>query len=123
MDRFDRPQGGELTRVSARRDDPGLLAWKLLTHRRWFTGVDLPLVPPDLFNGFQQQLISPDVFKGFQQQTFPEDFVKGFQRPVTQPDRTDDVRMPDNAKEQSTSQDSRSRDLAETDESDEPTDA
>jgi hypothetical protein len=119
LDRYDRPQGGELTRVTARRDDPGLLAWKRLTQSQRFTGLDLPLVPPDVFKAWREQMGS-EVFRGWEQ--LGSQVLRGLRQPVAQPDRADDGPMPKNGEEQSTSEDSKSESLSEADDSDKPTD-
>jgi PIN domain len=141
LDRYDRPQGGELTRVTARRDDPGLLVWKQLAKPRWPTGLERPVLSPEVLRGFQewaqvskrlqeQMQEQAQVFKGIQQwaQVFKgiqeqAQVFRRLQESVTQPDRPDDAPAPDNGEEESTSGNSQSKNLSEANENDEPTDA
>ncbi len=146
LDRYARPQGGEFTRVTARNDDPGLLAWKLLANRRWMTGLDRPLVPPDVLKEWREQIgseilrpwreqLGSAFVRQWQEQIGSEilrpwleqmgsNLLKGWRQAGAQADRGDDVPAQDNGEEKPTSdENAESEGLGEDDDGDEPTDA
>jgi hypothetical protein len=133
LDRYDRPQGGELTRVTARGDDPGLLAWR----RREQMGSDVltrwqDQMGSSVLRRWQEQIgssvlrrwqdqIGSSVLRQWQDQ-MGSDVLKRLRQPGAQLDRTDDAVTSESDEEQSTSEDSKSKRPSE-DESDEPPDA
>ena len=75
LDRYDRPIGGELTRITAKDDDPGLAQWAILDAHDFFPWVKLS---PDMLKVLSQRPIVPSasVLKLFGQQVPSAAFSK-----------------------------------------------
>ena len=124
LDRYARPQGGEFTRVTARDDDPGLRAWKLLAQRRRMTGIDRPLVPPDILRDWREQMGSLQIGSEFVRQMREQmgSNLLRAQQVRTQADRNDEVPVQNNGEEKSAAENADSANLGEDDDREESTD-
>jgi hypothetical protein len=83
LGRYDRPIGGELTRVTAKDDDAGLLQWAVLDMSNSYPGFRLPrdifrfqqpIIPENLLR-FQQPIIFENILK-LRQPIIPENLLK-----------------------------------------------
>ena len=76
LDRYDRPIGGELTRITAKDDDAGLLQWAILDASNSFSDLRLP---PGYFSKLlgQQPAFPPGYFSKLlgQQPAFPPGYL------------------------------------------------
>ena len=81
VDQWDKPVGGEVTRIEALSDDPGRRAWvaaEWLRTSDMLKGIQFPTISPDVLKGIQFPTISPDVLKGIQFPTILPEIAKFF---------------------------------------------
>jgi hypothetical protein len=94
LDRFGRPVGGELVRIAAQADDPGLIEWKRKALRDVAARFRGPIISPDLLKGFRAPIIPPDLLKGFRAPIIPPDLLKNLRAPIIPPDLLKNLRLP-----------------------------
>ena len=72
LDRYDRPTGGELTRITAVDDDPGFLQWDAFDLLQRPEALRLPVIPPDFYKNLMPTL---DIYKNLLPK-FPTELYK-----------------------------------------------